>query len=52
MFRKQYHVIKFKKRNNKYDTYGSNSWITLSNLRTEKSLVEKAERRIQNYKHV
>lgn len=24
-------------------TYGSNSWMTLSNLKTEKSLVEKAE---------
>lgn len=24
-------------------TYGSNSWMTLSNLNTEKSLVENAE---------
>ena len=28
---------------NKHDTYGSNSWMTLSNLKTEKSLVENAE---------
>lgn len=26
-------------------TYGSNSWMTLSNLKTEKSLVENAEER-------
>lgn len=26
-------------------TYGSNSWMTLSNLNTEKSLVEKANKK-------
>lgn len=31
------------KERNRVGTHGSNSWITLSNLKTEKSLVEKAE---------
>lgn len=33
-------------------TYGSNSWMTLSNLKTENSLVEKAEREKGSFEFV
>lgn len=35
----------------KWATYGSNSWITLSNLSTEKSRVENAEKKKKKKRH-
>lgn len=37
------------KERNRVGTHGSNSWITLSNLKTEKSLVEKAEEELDKH---